>query len=254
MMKLKTLALAAVASLALSAPAMAADAPASAGVLQDVSLDNGALSGVVIDAAGKPRAGVTVEVARQGRVLGAVTTAADGSYRVAGLQSGHYTFNVDGRTKTARVWNGVAPAGATGKLAIVGGPATVNGNHGHYAPPAPCNSGGTVVGGGPVVSGGAAYCGPTVAYTQTCQPARTKSCGSNGFLSRGLSDTAAVTGLALGITGVAIAASNRDDIEHLEAEVARRGAIMDAREPVIDNLINRIEQLEQDAGIIHATP
>ena len=270
MMKLKTLALAAAASLAFTAPALAADAPAAhAGVLQDVSLDNGALTGVVIDAAGTPRAGVTVEVARQGRVLGTATTAADGSYRVAGLRSGHYTVLADGQAKTARVWNGVAPAGATQKLALVAGPATVNGNHGHYAPPAPCNTG--CPDAGPVVSGGA-YCAPAVTYSQSCQTVRTKRCGRNGFLGGGLSDTAAVTGLALGITGVAIASSNRDDIDHLEREaarnradidrideeVARRGAIMDAREPVIEDLINQVNQLEQDLADLqgggHVTP
>ena len=283
MIKFKTLAAAAVTAAAFTVSPALADA-----VVPDVATNNGVLTGSVVDAAGQPQAGVAVDVIAGGRVVASATTAADGSYRVAGLTSGNYGLAAEGQTRTVRVWSGIAPAGALQGVAIVSADETVNGNHGVYCPPAPCNDGG--VSGGGVAGGGYGECqttyapeavysqGYSAAYTQ-CQPTyRTKSCGSSGFLSNGLSNTAAVAGLALGITGTAIAVDARDEAEHasqrnrqlqndlneldqrnqdLAAELERRGEIMDAREEFIENLEQRIEQLEQDLGAGgggHVTP
>ena len=263
MTKFKTLAAAAIAAVALTA------STAAAGVVPDVAAQNGVLTGTVVDASGAPQAGVEVDILRGGRRVAVATTDAQGTYRVSGVTSGTYGVASQGAAQSVRVWNGVAPAGAVTGVAIVAPGQTVNGNHGAYCPPEPCGDGvsdGYADGG--YAAGGT--CNTTYApqatyagtYT-TCQPA-TKRCGSNGFLSNGLSNTAAIAGLALGITGTAIAVDARDEAEHasarneeLAAEVQRRGEIMDSREETIERLLDRVDQLEQELGLggeQHVTP
>ena len=250
MIKLKTFAAAAITAIAFTTTPVFAE-----GVVADVATQNGVLTGSVVDAAGRPQADVTVDIVRNGRVVGQATTAADGTYRVAGLTSGTYGLSAEGQTKAVRVWNGIAPAGAIQGVAIVSADETVNGNHGAYCPPAPCQDECQT---GTSYDAGVAYA-PQATYSQaytTCQPTYTqKSCGSSGFLSNGVSNVAAVTGLVLGITGTAIAVDARDEAEHasranreLAEEVQRRGEIMDAREETIEDFQRRLEQIENDLG------
>ena len=239
MLNLKSLTAAVVTAAALSTTASAAQ---PAPVLQDVVAAEGVLNGTVLDAAGRPQPGVAVTIVREGRAVAATQSAADGSYRITGLTTGVYGLQANGNVRPVRVWNGFAPAAAVDSVALVSGTEIVNGNHDLYSPE--CNTGCPQSGGTTAYAAPQTYSTGQVYYSQACQQPAQKRCGSNGFLSNGLSNTAAVTGLALGITGVAIASSNSDDIDSLEAEVRRRGEIMDAREATIAEFQQRLEALE----------
>ena len=88
----------------------------------DVKLNNGALAGRVISSAGQPAA-TTVAVFQGSKLVSKTTSAADGSYRVAGLKAGTYTVATPAGAGQVRAWDGIAPPTAVETLALVDGSA-----------------------------------------------------------------------------------------------------------------------------------
>lgn len=95
----------------------------------DVRLsDRGTLTGDVIDARGRPNAGIPVVVFRGGQLAGSGTTGRGGTFAVTGLSGGVHQLVVGGQRYSARLWTAAAaPPAAISRLALVRVDDTVRG-------------------------------------------------------------------------------------------------------------------------------
>ena len=97
----------------------------------DVSLNNGAMVGQVLDAQGAPIKGEAVSISKDGRKVAQVKTDELGRYSVNGLNAGVYQVATSEGVANYRVWgeNTAPPSAQAGALMIVGQP--VRGHLGH---------------------------------------------------------------------------------------------------------------------------
>ena len=87
----------------------------------------GSISGVVTDASGAPRQGIYAYAYRAGVYVSGVLTAADGSYRIAGLTAGSYTvqFQDSSGTYLGEWFDDVASQTAATAVVVAAGEAVV---------------------------------------------------------------------------------------------------------------------------------
>ena len=87
----------------------------------------GSISGVVTDASGAPRQGIYAYAYRAGVYVSSVLTAADGSYRIAGLTAGSYTvqFQDSSGTYLGEWFDDVASQTAATAVVVAAGGAVV---------------------------------------------------------------------------------------------------------------------------------
>ena len=90
----------------------------------DVSLQDGALVGQVLDAQGAPIKGETVSIRNNGEEIAQVKTDELGRYTVRGLSTGMYQVATKEGGANYRVWdaNVAPPAAQPGALMIIGQP------------------------------------------------------------------------------------------------------------------------------------
>ncbi|MCA8987799.1 MAG: carboxypeptidase regulatory-like domain-containing protein [Planctomycetaceae bacterium] len=124
-------ALACLACFGMVSPAMAVEpnAPATNVASQpqivDVSLNNGALTGKVVDGNGTIEKGTTVKVSLGSKLVGSANTNENGDFVISNLKSGLYQVSTDKTQSVVRLWEGnVAPPVAKPKVLIVTGEAT----------------------------------------------------------------------------------------------------------------------------------
>lgn len=83
----------------------------------DAVLNDGQLSGQLLDANGKAIEGAVVSLSKDGKVVGRTVTKADGSYSLSGLKAGSYDLTLGKAQMPVRLWNKEsAPVAAKTKL------------------------------------------------------------------------------------------------------------------------------------------
>lgn len=122
-----------------ASPASSAAAITHANHIADVALlENGLLTGRIVDSASQAVAGANVQLLSNGQAIVSTQTDANGVFAVAGLRGGVHQVSTPQGTYACRLWApGTAPPGA-GQALEIGGESVIA--RGQWGPPSAANN------------------------------------------------------------------------------------------------------------------